>query len=246
LRKFYIYELVTFAFVLIIYDNNSELFTNNLVSCLKLNQKAFMNVISNLLKKTNNEELLKSGSINYLKEKLIQSDLFFDEKSFYIIIEKLSKEILKYSESVVNYENETLVYLNSCLNNNDNLNTNDLREFIYNDLFLNSLVKIRHLNNLNQNTELNYKESFVGIQEEQKQPETNKNNINIEPPFLKSKPAKPYTLVLDLDETLVHYVEEDGAAFVQIRPYTEAFLETMAEYYELVIFTAALSDVNNL
>lgn len=52
-----------------------------------------------------------------------------------------------------------------------------------------------------------------------------------------------YTLVLDLDETLIHYVEEENNAFIQIRPYAEEFIEELSKCYELVIFTAAMKDV---
>ena len=55
-----------------------------------------------------------------------------------------------------------------------------------------------------------------------------------------------YTLVLDLDETLIHYVEEDNNAFIQIRPYAEEFIEQMSNYFELVVFTAAMKDVKNI
>jgi TFIIF-interacting CTD phosphatase-like protein len=75
-----------------------------------------------------------------------------------------------------------------------------------------------------------------------------KDNIQAlpQPPFLNPKPIKPYTLVLDLDETLVHYVEEGDNAFIQIRPGCEQFIDEMANYFELVIFTAAMQDVKLL
>jgi TFIIF-interacting CTD phosphatase-like protein len=63
------------------------------------------------------------------------------------------------------------------------------------------------------------------------------------PPFLPLVASKQYTLVLDLDETLVHYVEEEDNAFIQIRPGCEQFIDEMANYFELVIFTAAMQDV---
>jgi TFIIF-interacting CTD phosphatase-like protein len=68
-------------------------------------------------------------------------------------------------------------------------------------------------------------------------------------------------LVLDLDETLVHttteLVEEfdfkfeqpcnDNGAFitvyVRLRPFLDIFLEFMANYYEIAIFTAAQQEV---
>ena len=63
---------------------------------------------------------------------------------------------------------------------------------------------------------------------------------------------RKYTLVLDLDETLVHYFDVSPSPFYTqlgaeshflIRPGCFEFLEEMAKYYELVIFTAAMQDV---
>lgn len=54
---------------------------------------------------------------------------------------------------------------------------------------------------------------------------------------------KEYTLVLDLDETLVHFQEqENGKNQFLIRPYAQYFLKQMSKWYEIVIFTAALKD----
>jgi CTD small phosphatase-like protein 2 len=53
--------------------------------------------------------------------------------------------------------------------------------------------------------------------------------------------------VLDLDETLIHYMEvptdglSEGGHFL-IRPGARQFLKDMAECYEIVIFTAAMQD----
>jgi RNA polymerase II subunit A small phosphatase-like protein len=68
------------------------------------------------------------------------------------------------------------------------------------------------------------------------------------------------TLVLDLDETLVHssFKPFDGKPdmtlrinfdrrvndiYVLVRPGVKEFLESMARHYELVLFTASLSEV---
>jgi CTD small phosphatase-like protein 2 len=48
-----------------------------------------------------------------------------------------------------------------------------------------------------------------------------------------------YTLVLDLDETLIHYIELNEGYFL-IRPGAREFLEAMSKIYEVVIFTAAM------
>lgn len=87
-------------------------------------------------------------------------------------------------------------------------------------------------------------------------------------PYLPSFSTKPYTLVLDLDETLIHYDEAltlkdaqkvgkklqlklgraptadeinsnlPGVKF-NIRPFAVHFLQEMSQWYELVVFTAA-------
>lgn len=54
-----------------------------------------------------------------------------------------------------------------------------------------------------------------------------------------------YTLVLDLDETLVHFEENEertGGQF-HVRPFAVDFLKQMAKHFELVIFTAAVKEV---
>jgi len=52
-------------------------------------------------------------------------------------------------------------------------------------------------------------------------------------------------LVLDLDETLVHYFEVGHEGHFLVRPGVDTFLKEMAELYEVVIFTAAMQDVNS-
>ena len=65
----------------------------------------------------------------------------------------------------------------------------------------------------------------------------------VQAPYL-PPPKDPncYTLVLDLDETLVHYYESNGEGNFRIRPGCEKFLREMSENYEVVIFTAAMQD----
>lgn len=63
-------------------------------------------------------------------------------------------------------------------------------------------------------------------------------------PYLPEKPMdeKEYTLVLDLDETLIHFVEDPPNNHFKTRPGAHEFLEEMSHYYEIVIFTAGMKD----
>jgi hypothetical protein len=55
---------------------------------------------------------------------------------------------------------------------------------------------------------------------------------------------REYCLVLDLDETLVHYFEVGSEGTFLVRPGCDQFLKEMSELYEVVIFTAAMQDVS--
>ena len=78
------------------------------------------------------------------------------------------------------------------------------------------------------------------------------------PPFVPSiRPDREYTLVLDLDETLIHFREEEVdrtegetddeskkeyEIFYMVRPGLHKFLTELEQHFELVIFTAATQD----
>lgn len=108
--------------------------------------------------------------------------------------------------------------------------------------------------------EINYFEKILLMLKEDKEIEHNgiklfviKNLANFQGIILQSNIMTPYlppiddskykyTLVVDLDETLVHFVEEEDKAYVQVRPYADYFLNEMKKYFEIVIFTAAAED----
>jgi len=50
--------------------------------------------------------------------------------------------------------------------------------------------------------------------------------------------------VLDLDETLIHYVDngDSGESYFLIRPFCHQFLREMVQYFEVVIFTAGVQE----
>lgn len=60
------------------------------------------------------------------------------------------------------------------------------------------------------------------------------------PPF--SHSSRKLTLVLDLDETLVHFEDNPSGGEFLVRPYASEFLEHMSRVFEIVIFTAALKE----
>lgn len=63
-------------------------------------------------------------------------------------------------------------------------------------------------------------------------------------PFIKKQihETREYTLVLDLDETLVHYDQKNTKNQVLLRPHVHRFLDEMSKYFEIIVFTAAQQD----
>ena len=92
----------------------------------------------------------------------------------------------------------------------------------------------------NENIEFKIEENITTLREQ------NSELIPKEPYLPPINPKYKYTLILDLDETLVHYISDNDSAYIQIRPGTEDFLIELSIYYELVIFTAALQKYADL
>lgn len=84
-------------------------------------------------------------------------------------------------------------------------------------------------------------QKFLGVQERKAQG-------GYLPALHPSEAEGTYTLVLDMDETLVHFDQDKPLVNGQIlgsvarRPYLEKFLETVAGLYEVVVFTSALQE----
>ena len=87
------------------------------------------------------------------------------------------------------------------------------------------------------------------------------NGLKLVPaPYVTKKSSKEYTLVLDLDETLLHFEEvsilflkainlicfklqlNDNEGQLSIRPGADSFLKLMNEYFQIVIFTAGTEE----
>ena len=75
-------------------------------------------------------------------------------------------------------------------------------------------------------------------------------NFKTEPaPYIRTKNKKPFSLILDLDETLIHFKvnnDDDSEGVLQIRPGVIPFLERVGKFYELMVFTAATQDYGDL
>ena len=70
-----------------------------------------------------------------------------------------------------------------------------------------------------------------------------KENFALSPiPYIITPSPKKYSLVLDLDETLIHFKvnhSHNDEGILKLRPGVVTFLEVIKEYYEIILFTEA-------
>ena len=160
------------------------------------------------------------------------------EKIFLSIYKTLYLFFMKEEERVKEKEKENDSLLNNKNNDLEGNNTEKKEENKENSS--SSKVILNKLSSMNSSFKeisylfLLYYTNFKTLLEKNK----------VKPPYLPPLDTKKYkySLILDLDETLVHYIEEENRAYVQVRPYADFFLNEMAKYFELVIFTAAAED----
>ena len=180
------------------------------------------------------------------------------------IFHKRSRSSYKYKNITNNNSNN--MNLDNILTNIQNLNSNSKIINNNNNIYI---TKNNITDNENSNPNQIYYQyqttsSFTNINKSINQfrslsPQNNKNRYKY---LLPLKNSNKKTLVLDLDETLVHscgvpfncpsdfiiQIEQDNDIHdihVLVRPHVEEFLEKMSKRFELVIFTASISKYAN-
>lgn len=234
-------------------ENKIWLSKNNYKKHLRTNSKMVNGIIKNILKIIKGKG--DSNPIPKYNSNIVDNSSSLNNPSKV----KLSSEENKSNPSDI--KNVTIII--NYLKNIDIYKTEVIREKIYKNLILNNIKnpltieeslkysfthKTEENDYSNSKTEKNENEKILTQDSQQSQVVLDQpvSNSLLPPsvPFLPNMhPKYEYTLVLDLDETLVHYVEDEESAYIQIRPGAENFLEEMSEYFEIVIFTAAMQDV---
>ena len=159
------------------------------------------------------------SNISVLTEKELH-DYFYGR-----VYEKCNKSVTK-SKSTNDYS--TFTYSN----NNNNLSPNNKSDYIDNS----DLISVISNKSSHYYGKINFDNNKIlkMINEYQK--------TKVEPPFIKTPNNKKYSLVLDLDETLMNLELKDSASnkyMLHLRPGLYSFLSNIKPYYELMTFTSA-------
>ena len=189
--------------------------------------------ISRKILKNENINLLKLGNNNIMI--MIKNILKIFSQNENINVNIFTYYLQKSCETSINTLNEYF---------KKKINQNSYKKFENSNIKIQNL-KIMHSKTLSNNL-YNYNNNYLN-------PITNinilKNNFKINSkekiPYLTKKKDKNkiFTLVLDLDETLISFHrDENGIGIIKPRPYLFQFLKEMSKIYELIIFTAATKE----
>ena len=170
------------------------------------------------------------------------------------------KQINLYSKNNNIYKNFSYVNINKTkknsfnkIYNNTNISTNYNTSNENNNISIikNTNSKIYNLNKNNQLKNSSKSNPYIfnyssSIQQfDIKIPDTDIIIPPITIPFLNFHTNKKYTLIIDLDETMVNFKFvniKKGIGKLFIRPYLENFLEVIKDYFEIISFTSATRD----
>ena len=207
----------------------NEIHQNFLVECdyilSKISNKSMTNLwikkLKNLIlsKKTWN---LYNNHLNLLHQRNI-----IVHNNIKYLINICSNIIEKNRDININIDLNTISYFN---NNIPNINLIELNEYFSSEIRKENLKINRaftHIIKKNNTNKINY------------------NNLVIIPylPLKTSKDKNQYTLVLDLDETLISFrINQGGKGILKMRPGLFKFLKKVKTKYELVVFTAGTKE----
>ena len=90
---------------------------------------------------------------------------------------------------------------------------------------------------------INQNASVAGLESSSYKILLNENSIQV--PYLKNKCPKKFSLVLDLDETLISFKleeNEENKGTLRFRPYLDSFLQKVKKKYEIIVFTSGTQE----
>ena len=247
-NKFFIIEFCIFLTIFSLKDFSeiTDYDIADLNNCITFAHLNFLYIMMILIKQINEEEFeneKNNESINY-------SYLYYQKCKIIIEInnDKIDEIKLKNNFSCHNKIIKNILFN---LLTNLSYNNKSITDKIFNIYYLrkknnfHDLIKLTLKNDesINQKINIIFRESHSPeeIIESQEVIENYQNNIP-KPPFLppkKENDLRDYCLVLDLDETLVHYFEDETEAYVKVRMGTEKFIKILSTYCEICIFTAS-------
>ena len=257
INTFLIRELCLYLTILFFDDFAKGLTNNQIEELFTLQNYCHINLLHIIMMVISKIEYYFSESKIKFEENSIE---FNDFQNCKVLIEINSDKInfKKYKESFhINnkiIKNIFLNFLSILKDINANISQNILEIFnlskkskfktIINDNIKNNSLIYNKINEVIRNDNSPENANYIYNNHMNGNPQLNGNCIkrDIPIPFLPPKREddnREYTLVLDLDETLVHFFEDNNEAYVKVRMGAECFISILSQFCEIVIFTAS-------
>ena len=215
----------------------------------KLNEYILLSYKTILLYSSRNFENIFNILLNY--------SLFNNERINKNII-SLNKIIISILKTLTNIpsNSQIMYYITPIKENIENNFNNNLEDKIENRIsgIYNLLILLKENKDLNEKLILIEKKENELIEEE----ENNKNNKEYEEQYnnkiLKDKIILPdidnnkykYSVIIELDETLVHYCEENDNYFVKVRFESENFMDYIHNFCEIIIVSTSGDEYSDI
>ena len=219
--KYFCVILVIFAFL----DKDDELFEKK----SKRAKEIFLKYIYN--------SLVYTGYHN-IKTKKIK--LFMEKNKFY--------KNAKISDHIINLLNITfkdnkqyaLLYaiIIQLINNFIMKSTTDFLSLINNSILycINASLKSKLYIGPNNSKKSEY---FFNFKDEKYEKQLEDNAPPPSVPYIKKKSKKKFSLILDLDETIIHSEKFNNGYYFFVRPGAIEFLKEISNFYEIIVFTSS-------
>ena len=232
-RKSINYELMS---IMLCYVYSSELEilskTNKfLFKILKLNYMNLMIICEHILNKISNES---QNNIWVLKLKYIISIFKYDCNEYNKIKEYNNMSLVE----KVNYNTNVIIQQLKFILQNYITKKNQQLNILFNKI---NDKTYKEINNFFRDNILQIENIDGPILASQFLKQYSKFNT-VPAPYIRTKNNKNFSLVLDLDETLINFkAQKNGkdGGLLRIRPGLNDFLEEVVKYYELILFTIA-------
>lgn len=203
----------------------SNVYENEIINLVNKNCVSIVNDISNIL--------------NYYKT--INNSYYSDFQNIYLNISRMNEQdINNYFYNYLFSTNKENVAAQQRINKFDYSRDNIENSKIYDNNNSNN-----NINNIINNTTFNNQNQNYSFRQEGEENEQLLNNIILSykrnkelPPFLKNKNQKKYTLILDLEDTLINIsITNDKKIIIQPRPGLISFLTGVKPFYEIITFS---------
>ena len=230
---------------------------NKNIILLNIQQKLFLLFCDALLKKLNskyNNNIWVNKLLNELNNKLI-----FNIRDHFVQIKLLSQN----SHQIISDILQSLkLYIRNNYNNIKNPELIQIFTFLFDTFFSKDIlnydsISISTLEELFNKNIFKYENKFsknkilsdINCINNEYYNINKYDEIDTKVPYLKFPCKKEYTLILDLDETLICFKSsknDENIGNIHIRPGLEIFLEIIKEFYEIIIFTVGTREYANI